>query len=401
MISAYCPRCLRFFPWKSIPSCEAFPDGIPERIITGEVAHLTPYPGDHGVQYLPKNPRKYDRAMVQYIKLLDENDCHDEFGRFCSGDGNGSSFMSNVDPTKVANLENRGESFKKAVSVLKKCDPKEKFKIRMITPVGPMTSKDSFTAYSLIEVFLGRLPEETEFVLIKDGDKILNENPCHDELGRFCSGGASKLDDINLDVDSVKPSYHNLDIASIDAFGENNDNPYYEAAKYYTGVGFVDMNNFMVGRINDIVVDDSEEVRKKILKPIEEKCKLLDEALSKTKLPEDVITYRGIKAKAVERLLESGGAVAGNVITNKIFMSSSLDKSVAETFAGKVEQDIVGNKKTLIELRLPKGTHAAYVGKISDLPDEYEVIIKPGVKFKVLGMKESEKERIVVWRAIT
>jgi len=31
--------------------CEAFPDGIPEEIAYGDNLHLTPFPGDHGIQF--------------------------------------------------------------------------------------------------------------------------------------------------------------------------------------------------------------------------------------------------------------------------------------------------------------------------------------------------------------
>ena len=33
--------------------CKAFPDGIPEKIASGEVGHTEPYPGDNGIQYEP------------------------------------------------------------------------------------------------------------------------------------------------------------------------------------------------------------------------------------------------------------------------------------------------------------------------------------------------------------
>jgi hypothetical protein len=32
-------------------ACAAFPDGIPESIASGQVSHLQPFPGDHGIQY--------------------------------------------------------------------------------------------------------------------------------------------------------------------------------------------------------------------------------------------------------------------------------------------------------------------------------------------------------------
>lgn len=42
------------------PICEAYPDGIPEEILDGRVDHKTPYPGDHGLIYLPLRPEATD-----------------------------------------------------------------------------------------------------------------------------------------------------------------------------------------------------------------------------------------------------------------------------------------------------------------------------------------------------
>lgn len=33
--------------------CLAFPDGIPDTILSGEIDHKKPYKGDHGIQYEP------------------------------------------------------------------------------------------------------------------------------------------------------------------------------------------------------------------------------------------------------------------------------------------------------------------------------------------------------------
>ena len=39
-----------------VPVCTAFPDGIPDEISYGDNKHLSPYPGDHGIQYERQQP---------------------------------------------------------------------------------------------------------------------------------------------------------------------------------------------------------------------------------------------------------------------------------------------------------------------------------------------------------
>ncbi len=49
-----CNNCIHSLPSKrgqSYPSCEAFPDGIPEDILTGRILHLYPVDGDNDIQF--------------------------------------------------------------------------------------------------------------------------------------------------------------------------------------------------------------------------------------------------------------------------------------------------------------------------------------------------------------
>jgi hypothetical protein len=53
-----CIRCKHLIPAARNPfsvdgiiSCEAFPLGIPEDLITQKVLHNKPYPGDNGIMY--------------------------------------------------------------------------------------------------------------------------------------------------------------------------------------------------------------------------------------------------------------------------------------------------------------------------------------------------------------
>lgn len=36
----------------SVFNCKAFPQGIPREIMRGDVMHTTPYPNDHGIQFV-------------------------------------------------------------------------------------------------------------------------------------------------------------------------------------------------------------------------------------------------------------------------------------------------------------------------------------------------------------
>lgn len=50
MNSAQCLFCKHYF---GLMKCEAYPDGIPEKIMTGLHDHTKPYPGDKGIRFKP------------------------------------------------------------------------------------------------------------------------------------------------------------------------------------------------------------------------------------------------------------------------------------------------------------------------------------------------------------
>ncbi len=63
--NAHCNYCERF---RAGGKCEAFPEGISEPILSGQVPHDRPYPGDHGIEFEPrKNLTDFDRQMMSLL----------------------------------------------------------------------------------------------------------------------------------------------------------------------------------------------------------------------------------------------------------------------------------------------------------------------------------------------
>lgn len=52
MIKLQCFWCERFRGENPNPVCDAFPDGIPDKIFLGEIDHTKPYKGDNGLTYV-------------------------------------------------------------------------------------------------------------------------------------------------------------------------------------------------------------------------------------------------------------------------------------------------------------------------------------------------------------
>lgn len=52
-VTDQCPTCSRY---RGLLACDAFPDGIPQEILSGLVDHADPYPGDQGLRYQELDP---------------------------------------------------------------------------------------------------------------------------------------------------------------------------------------------------------------------------------------------------------------------------------------------------------------------------------------------------------
>lgn len=59
--AALCARCANHI--LGTLTCRAFPNGIPKEVLCGEHKHTTPYPGDNGIVFEPKE--RYPTAVSE------------------------------------------------------------------------------------------------------------------------------------------------------------------------------------------------------------------------------------------------------------------------------------------------------------------------------------------------
>jgi len=69
-ISEQCIKC-KHINDETYQICKAFPDGIPEEILAGEVDHTNPYPGDHGITFEERKESR-PRKFIIFVILLED-----------------------------------------------------------------------------------------------------------------------------------------------------------------------------------------------------------------------------------------------------------------------------------------------------------------------------------------
>lgn len=62
-------QCTACRHYRDDATCDAFPDGIPVRILENDHDHRRPYPGDHGVRFDP-----VDAAAARLVAALFDPD---------------------------------------------------------------------------------------------------------------------------------------------------------------------------------------------------------------------------------------------------------------------------------------------------------------------------------------
>ena len=207
-----------------------------------------------------------------------------------------------------------------------------------------------------------KLKEKT----FKTGRKsLIEKNPT--VIGKYPQKVLTKGDE--KVYNKVKKDYKVLDISQIEKLQKNSDTVYnkftdkeLKSLKSYTQGGYQQINDYLVG---DEYYQRGEDVKN------------INSAIKKFKLDKDLITFRGTKAKYFK------GVSEGDVISGKVFYSTSLDKDQAMAFYNDIK-DYYEEEAKFLEIHVPKGTKALYIGANTNYEvNEKELLLSNKLKYKV------------------
>ena len=177
--------------------------------------------------------------------------------------------------------------------------------------------------------------------------------------GKSGAGGGAKYREVTDDSIFDK---------SVDKWTTDMSKSELNAAELYTGSAYYQWN---------------ESLRTKDGKGWEVYTDNLDNALSKFNLKENIVTYRGLGYGAMQDIFGSDSpdmktiyGMKGAIISDKAFLSTSIDKNVARNFGGNY----------MFKINIPKGKgRGAYVDSISKHSGEREFLMPRNTQLKITG----------------
>ena len=211
-----------------------------------------------------------------------------------------------------------------------------------------------------------------------DGYDGLRYNPHHGSDGRFTGGGGGG---------GAAPSSTNKGpqgMGGAKTFSTDSEAVGYAKDKWgkaqitdgeadtlrrYQGAGYQGTNPYLRGK----------QFPPKRAAEIEADMKVLDGALAKHKVPEDMVVWRGVNGSAFPGGLSE--KLAGTVIKEKAYLSTAVGAKVPSAFADKQVQ---------MRIRVPAGTPAYFmpgVAKDARMRSERELMLGRGQKMLVHSMK--------------
>lgn len=119
----------------------------------------------------------------------------------------------------------------------------------------------------------------------------------------------------------------------------------------------------------------------------EKNVQLIDQALEKSRVPENLVVFRGMYHPGLSKAIDRGKAM-DMIVTEKGYTSTTTSKKIArEKFTIPDDDSIIA------EIRLPKGTKGGLISP--DYSEENEILLPKGTQFRVVGHHTENGKKVV------
>ena len=155
-----------------------------------------------------------------------------------------------------------------------------------------------------------------------------------------------------------------------------------DAINTYTTGGYYQRINYLA---RHGAASATSEYGAKDVEEAERITKILASTLDSSKVPMDVVAYRGMRLDGdkQERYVKRYGSLGvGDVVIDKGFLSTSVNARVGLEFS---EYDT--EPGAVLEIRVPKGAKGLYISSLSEIPEEGELLLQRGTKLRLVEKK--------------
>ena len=246
---------------------------------------------------------------------------------------------------------------------------------------------------------------------IKESRILTEYNDQHDDKGRFASGeggsetsntgdtggasntgdtsGASNIGDTGGSSGVVGSSYGEMTKEEFNKHSRETRKTRipetYEAGTDYQSseTGYTSTNNYL--RESATMSRDEIKEGRKITEGIDKAFELAPE------LSADTVLYRGFDSKRL--VVEDPSELVGKQIVDKGFVSTTIDKSIARSFASKT------TTSTILEINVKKGTRVLTLSGLTSskqFASEREVLLNRGSTFNITASRKEGSKTVLV-----
>ena len=125
----------------------------------------------------------------------------------------------------------------------------------------------------------------------------------------------------------------------------------------------------------------------------------LDQALQRASLPVDMVLYRGVSPEIWELMkCNYKYTMPGKVFPAEGFISTTYDRTRAWKYASEKAKS--ADEIAMIEVHARKGTHALSLEAHSYSPEDKEILINRGTKFKVVEARKDGNVMKLIWEVV-